>query len=81
MAETPRSLVLNLFGEYLRCDGGEVELTELTERTEGTEGTERTELMVAFAMSPATIRVSMSRLKKEDGSPLARGQGSGLRPE
>ena len=53
MAETPRSLVLNLFGDYLRCAGGEVKLGELTE------------LMVAFGVEPATIRVSMSRLKKE----------------
>lgn len=53
MAETPRSLVLNLFGDYLRYAGGEVKLGELTE------------LMVAFGMEPATIRVSMSRLKKE----------------
>jgi phenylacetic acid degradation operon negative regulatory protein len=53
MAETPRSLVLNLFGDYLRYAGGEVKLGELTE------------LMVAFGVEPATIRVSMSRLKKE----------------
>lgn len=53
MAETPRSLVLNLFGDYLRYAGGEVKLGELTE------------LMMAFGVEPATIRVSMSRLKKE----------------
>lgn len=53
MAETPRSLVLNLFGDYLRYAGGEVKLGELTE------------LMVAFGVEPATIRVSMSRLRKE----------------
>jgi phenylacetic acid degradation operon negative regulatory protein len=53
MAETPRSLVLNLFGDYLRYAGGEIKLGELTE------------LMVAFGMEPATVRVSMSRLKKE----------------
>ncbi|MDR7083886.1 phenylacetic acid degradation operon negative regulatory protein [Arthrobacter ginsengisoli] len=53
MAETPRSLVLNLFGDYLRYAGGEVKLGELTE------------LMTAFGLEPATIRVSMSRLRKE----------------
>lgn len=53
MAETPRSLVLNLFGDYLRYTGGEIKLGELTE------------LMTAFGMEPATVRVSMSRLRKE----------------
>lgn len=53
MAETPRSLVLNLFGDYLRYAGGEVKLCQLTE------------LMTAFGMGPATVRVSMSRLKQE----------------
>ena len=53
MAETPRSLVLNLFGDYLRYAGGEVKLGELTE------------LMTGFGLEPATIRVSMSRLRKE----------------
>jgi phenylacetic acid degradation operon negative regulatory protein len=53
MAETPRSLVLNLFGDYLRYAGGEVKLGELTE------------LMVAFGVEPGTVRVSMSRLKQE----------------
>lgn len=53
MAETPRSLVLNLFGDYLRYAGGEVKLGEPTA------------LMVAFGVEPATIRVGMSRLKKE----------------
>jgi phenylacetic acid degradation operon negative regulatory protein len=60
MAETPRSLVLNLFGDYLRYTGGEIKLGELTE------------LMTAFGMEPATVRVSMSRLKKEGCSPPAR---------
>jgi phenylacetic acid degradation operon negative regulatory protein len=53
IAETPRSLVLNLFGDYLRYAGGEIKLGELTE------------LMMAFGMEPATVRVSMSRLKQE----------------
>lgn len=53
MAETPRSLVLNLFGDYLRYAGGEVKLGDLTE------------LMMAFGVEPPTVRVAMSRLKKE----------------
>lgn len=54
MAETPRSLVLNLFGDYLRYAGGEAKLGELTE------------IMTSFGVEPAAIRVSMSRLRKED---------------
>jgi phenylacetic acid degradation operon negative regulatory protein len=53
MVETPRSLVLNLFGDYLRYAGGEAKLGELTE------------LMTAFGMEPGTVRVSMSRLRQE----------------
>ncbi|PZP32799.1 MAG: phenylacetic acid-responsive transcriptional repressor [Kocuria rhizophila] len=53
MPETPRSLALNLFGDYLRYAGGEAKLGELTE------------LMAAFGMEPGTVRVSMSRLKQE----------------
>lgn len=53
MVETPRSLALNLFGDYLRYAQGQAKLGELTE------------LMMAFGVEPATIRVSMSRLKKE----------------
>lgn len=53
MAEAPRSVVLNLFGDYLRYAAGEVKLGELTE------------LMQAFGIGPATVRVSMSRLKNE----------------
>jgi phenylacetic acid degradation operon negative regulatory protein len=53
MAEAPRSVVLNLFGDYLRYAAGGVKLAELTE------------LMQAFGIGPATVRVTMSRLKKE----------------
>lgn len=53
MPETPRSLALNIFGDYLRYAGGDAKLGELTE------------LMAAFGMEPATVRVSMSRLKQE----------------
>ncbi|MFF1385271.1 PaaX family transcriptional regulator C-terminal domain-containing protein [Arthrobacter sp. NPDC058288] len=53
MVETPRSLVLNLFGDYLRYAGGEAKLGELTE------------LMTAFGLEPGTVRVSMSRLRQE----------------
>jgi phenylacetic acid degradation operon negative regulatory protein len=53
MVETPRSLVLNLFGDYLRYSGGEAKLGELTE------------LMTAFGLEPGTVRVSMSRLRQE----------------
>ena len=49
----PRSLVLDLFGDYLRYAGGEVRLADLTE------------LLALFGIEPATVRVTMSRLRKE----------------
>jgi DNA-binding transcriptional regulator PaaX len=53
MAETPRSIALNLLGDYLRYAGGEAKLGELTE------------LMTAFGLGPARVRVSMSRAVRE----------------
>ena len=50
----PRSLILDLFGDYLRYAGSEVKLGDITG------------LLGAFGMEPATVRVNMSRLKKEN---------------
>lgn len=48
-----RSIVFDLFGDYIRYSGGRVKLAELTE------------LMAVFGFEPPTVRVVMSRLKKE----------------
>nr|WP_255480597.1 PaaX family transcriptional regulator C-terminal domain-containing protein [Quadrisphaera sp. RL12-1S] len=49
----PRSLVLDLFGDYLRYTGGEVLLGHMTE------------LLGAFDVAPATVRMTLSRLRRE----------------
>ena len=54
MTFTPRALILDLFGDYLRYAGGEVRLAEITE------------LLGAFGIEAATVRVNLSRLRKED---------------
>lgn len=53
MVATPRSLVLDLFGEYLRFVDAEVHLGPLTA------------LLGDFGVAPATVRVTMSRLRRE----------------
>ena len=53
MAQTPRSLILDLYGDYLRYVGPEVRLSPLTV------------LLEVFDMAPATVRVTMSRLRRE----------------
>jgi phenylacetic acid degradation operon negative regulatory protein len=53
MVPKPRSLILDLFGEYLRFADARVRLAHLTA------------LLGAFEVSPATVRVTMSRLKRE----------------
>jgi phenylacetic acid degradation operon negative regulatory protein len=53
MAPKPRSLVLDLFGEYLRFVDAEVRLGPLTT------------LLGDFDIAPATVRVTMSRLRRE----------------
>jgi phenylacetic acid degradation operon negative regulatory protein len=53
MPVKPRSLVLDMFGEYLRYLGPDVRLTQVTN------------LLSEFEVTPATVRVTMSRLKKE----------------
>jgi phenylacetic acid degradation operon negative regulatory protein len=53
MSVKPRSLVLDMFGEYLRYLGTEVRLTQVTN------------LLSEFDVTPATVRVTMSRLKNE----------------
>ena len=53
MAPKPRSLVLDLFGEYLRFVDAEVRLGPLTT------------LLGDFDVAPATVRVTMSRLRRE----------------
>jgi len=50
----PRSLILDLFGDYLRYVGGEVRLAHLTA------------LMEEFGVAPATVRMTLTRLKRED---------------
>ena len=54
MPVKPRSLVLDMFGEYLRYLGPEVRLTQVTN------------LLSEFDVTPATVRVTMSRLKNEE---------------
>lgn len=53
MLPKPRSLILDLFGEYLRFDDASVRLAHLTA------------LLGDFDVSPATVRVTMSRLRRE----------------
>lgn len=53
MTQTPRSLILDLYGDYLRYVGSEVRLSPLTA------------LLEQFEVAPATVRVTMSRLRRE----------------
>jgi phenylacetic acid degradation operon negative regulatory protein len=53
MPVKPRSLVLDMFGEYLRYLGPDVRLTQVTN------------LLSEFDVTPATVRVTMARLKNE----------------
>lgn len=53
MLPKPRSLILDLFGEYLRFGDASVRLAHLTA------------LLGDFDVSPATVRVTMSRLRRE----------------
>jgi phenylacetic acid degradation operon negative regulatory protein len=53
MVQTPRSLILDLYGDYLRYVGPEVRLSPLTS------------LLEVFDVAPATVRVTMSRLRRE----------------
>jgi phenylacetic acid degradation operon negative regulatory protein len=50
---TPRSLILDLFGDYLRYADAEVRLGHLTS------------LLGDFGVAPATVRVTLSRLRRE----------------
>jgi phenylacetic acid degradation operon negative regulatory protein len=54
MNSKPRSLVLDMFGEYLRYLGGEVRQTQVTS------------LLEEFGVAAATVRVTMARLKREN---------------
>ena len=49
----PRSLVFDLFGDYIRWDGGRAPLQVLTE------------LLAAFDVPSSTVRVVMARLRRE----------------
>jgi phenylacetic acid degradation operon negative regulatory protein len=49
----PRALVFDLYGEYFRYTGGAAKLGTLTD------------LMAVFGIEPATVRVAMTRLRKE----------------
>jgi phenylacetic acid degradation operon negative regulatory protein len=49
----PRSVILDLFGDYLRYSGSEVRAGDLIA------------LLAAFGIEPATARVTLSRLRKE----------------
>lgn len=49
----PRAVIFDLFGDYLRYAGGEVKLGDLSA------------LLADFGIEPATVRVNMSRLRKE----------------
>jgi len=53
MSFTPRALILDLFGDYLRYVDSEIRLGHLTT------------LFEAFEIAPATVRVTMSRLRRE----------------
>jgi len=49
----PRALILDLFGDYLRYTGGEVKAGDLVT------------LLGVFDVEPATVRVTLSRLRRE----------------
>lgn len=49
----PRALILDLFGDYLRYGRNEVRLADITE------------LLAVFGIEAATVRVNLSRLRKE----------------
>lgn len=49
----PRSIVFDLFGDYVRYDGGEIRLRALTQ------------LLEAFDVGESTVRVVMNRMRKE----------------
>ena len=49
----PRSIVFDLFGDYVRYDGGGIRLRALTQ------------LLDAFDVGESTVRVVMNRLRKE----------------
>ncbi|MFY0408725.1 PaaX family transcriptional regulator C-terminal domain-containing protein [Solicola sp. PLA-1-18] len=53
VAPRPRSLILDLFGDYLRYTDAEVRLGHLST------------LMAEFGVAPATVRVTVSRLRRE----------------
>lgn len=53
MSQTPRSLILDLYGDYLRYVGTDVRLSPMTA------------LLEEFDIAPATVRVTMSRLRRE----------------
>jgi phenylacetic acid degradation operon negative regulatory protein len=53
MTAKPRSVILDLFGDYLRYVDAEVRLSHLTE------------LLGAFDVAPPTVRVTLSRLRRE----------------
>lgn len=50
----PRSIVFDLFGDYVRYAGGEVRLRALVD------------LLAAFDIGDSTVRVAMNRLRKEE---------------
>lgn len=49
----PRALILDLFGDYLRYTGGEAKAGDLVE------------LLGVFGVEPATVRMTLSRLRSE----------------
>jgi phenylacetic acid degradation operon negative regulatory protein len=53
MAHRPRGLILDLFGDYLRYADGEVRLSHLTR------------LVEVFDVGAPTVRVTLSRLRRE----------------
>jgi phenylacetic acid degradation operon negative regulatory protein len=53
MTVKPRSVILDLFGDYLRYVDAEVRLSHLTQ------------LLGAFDIAPSTVRVTLSRLRRE----------------
>jgi phenylacetic acid degradation operon negative regulatory protein len=53
MTVRPRSVIFDLFGDHLRCIDAEVGLSHLTQ------------LLGAFDMAPSTVRVTLSRLRRE----------------
>lgn len=50
----PRALILDLFGDYLRYAGGEAKAGDLVE------------LLGVFGVEPATVRMTLSRLRSEN---------------